>query len=338
MGPRDAAVADLADLEALEGDLRRLPPSYEPWARALALALGARGRVAIDVRDAPVEVPEALVVQLDGGPLGQATFRLGKACAAALVLVLLRRGEGLERTSHASEVPRAIGALLARSVTHPLAPGATVRVVEPATQPRVAPGVLLCFRDVHDAPLEAALEVRAAERSERTTTIALLEDLELELPLLVAISHAPWQELRDMAPGDLWMPDSGWLISPDDQNGASRAALLGLPNARRLAVVRLVPGGLAWDGAIMHIEDEGASPEEPPWAEVRVSAGSVRCSLRSWLDLVPPVVFPYQRPDRYSLWIDGKLRARGTARTLQGAWGIELDEVCREPEPTGAAP
>lgn len=319
-------VADQTCPESVERDLRCLPPLLQPWARGLAHALNARGGVGIDVSDVPAEIPEALVVRLDGGPFGQATFRLGKPCAAALVVVLLRRGEGLERTSGPAEVPRAIGALLARSVVHLVGAGAAVRVVDDSAEPRSSPGVLLRFHDEKGAPLEAALDVLAAPDAGRTATFALVEDLELDLPLFVAVSHAPWQELRDMAPGDLWMPDSGWLIPPDGWNGASRRVLLGLPSAQRLAVVRPVPDGLAWDGEITHLGDEATAPEEP-WAEVRISAGSVRCALHSWLELEPPVTLPYQRPDRYSLWIDGKLRARGTPRTLDGAWGIELDEV-----------
>lgn len=330
-------VADQICPESVENDLRCLPPLLQPWARALAHALNARGRVEIDVGAAPVEIPEALVVRLDGGPFGQATFRLGKSCAAALVMVLLRRGEGLERTSGPAEVPRAIGASLARSIGNLLGTGAAVRIVDGSAEPRSSSGVLLRFHDAKDSPLEASLEVCSAEGDGRRATFALLEDLEVDLPLFVAVSHAPWQELRDMAPGDLWMPDSGWLLPPDGWNAASPRGLLGLPSAQRLAVVRPVPGGLRWDGEMTPLGDEATSPEEP-WAEVRISAGSVRCPLRSWLELEPPITLPYQRPDRLSLWIDGQLRARGAPRIVEGAWGIELDEVTGAPEPGGATP
>lgn len=315
--------------KSVEVALRDLPPPLRPWSHALARALDARGTVEVQAADPLPHLADALVLHLDGGPLGTVTFRLGKTCAAALVTRLLRLGDGLERTSRPEDVPPALAAFLAKTTRELLGTDTSVRIVHAPSERACSPGVLLRFHEGTEPPLEAAVCVRDAHEVRPGSALALVDELQLDLPLVVAVSHAPWQELDDMAPGDIWMPDSGWLLPPDGWSQAHARALLGVPDGRRMAVVRPIQEGLAWDGETTDLDDERREPQEPAWAEVRVTAGSVRCSLRAWRELAPPITLPHESLEPWALWVAGELRARGTPRLWEGRWGVRLDEVTR---------
>ncbi len=181
------------------------------WCRALEQALGEGALV----EPAPHgdERARELTVCLHDGAYA-ATLGFEKKGAAAMLAPLLRSGS-LDRGSTPETIALALGRRLAAEASRLC--GAALSVTVACAPARASSRHLLAARQGRERfDVSLWLEV---------VNSPLLADLELELPLFVALSTAPRAELAELTVGDLWYPGEGWLDHAGPTSGAARNAI-----------------------------------------------------------------------------------------------------------------
>lgn len=331
----------------------------DTWAKVLTAALGAEGRVdwlgGSSAKGA--QEGQTLAVYLESRTHGAAALHLDKGCAAAIVAGLLRRGERLHPQSDPRAVRRAIAEHLEDCAVRVLGDASARGVLDMPPRDWGAPLVLqvehqgevlsATLRPAQPTPGQAPASappqgaLLSEERSPATSDP--LDALELDLPLVVALGTAAPEDVEGWAPGDLWLPDEGWLLPPPlldaalGSDGAPEttrvartdrgAAALLLPGARTGIWVRPEGSSLRFDGPLLARDLEG-DPTAPGGAvEVRITAGAARLSLARWSALTPGGRLPWIPEPLWTVLVDGRPRAWGAPRRWEDAWGVRLVHV-----------
>lgn len=312
------------------------PPRLRVWGEVLAAALDARAPVVWGPQGSEPPPASTLVVQLRWADQVVA-FHLGKRCAAAIVAHLLRRGEGLERTSGPERVRAAVAEHLARTARQIVGSGIRIEMGRGSPDRSWGPLAALTLCTEKEAHLEAALRL-AEQRTVALGSAVELVELELAVPLIVAVSSVPAAEIAGWGRGDLWLPAAGWLVTPESfteegsapaPGGARKRAFLALADPRRVAWVEAQGGARLRYAEVASREALCAEPSPPldtAWVEVRVSAGWVRANLGSWSTLASGDELILSDPS-WTLWVDGVLTAYARPCRWEETWALELTAV-----------
>ncbi len=299
------------------------------WLEVLRRAVGGEARIAF----APLGEDRSsreLTVTLRAGRSSAATFGFGKTGAAAVLAPVLRSG-ALGRSSTPEAVARALGQQLAHEGSRLW--GTEVRVIERAARSAAETRVALKVglgRESFDVSLW--LEERG--------TLPLAE-MSLGLPLFVAVSSALRAELAELCVGDLWYPESGWLRSPDAQDGPA-LALLGSPADDGATWVAVQSGSvvltgpqttrgalcapLGERGAFGGAEHGAASRLSNEWCVASVELGHVRLTTAEAATL-PLGARLSLEPSPARLWIDDRVCAHGDLERRPDGWAFRVRRV-----------
>jgi type III secretion system YscQ/HrcQ family protein len=166
-----------------------------------------------------------------------------------------------------------------------------------------------------------------------------LGEIEIAVPIVVALSCADRSELAALEPGDAWLPGAGWWIDA----GVGRGALAA-PAAERGVAVDLADGGrivlrgetvsLAVDGEQeMADSDQGQEALNEAVLEapvvVRIELGSVSMTAREWARLRSGDVIETGRrvAEPVILRIAGREVARGELVNVEGELGVRIRQI-----------
>jgi hypothetical protein len=164
----------------------------------------------------------------------------------------------------------------------------------------------------------------------------------LVLPFFVAVSSALRAELADLRAGDLWYPESGWLVAPDAQDSPT-LALLGSPTSDDATWVALQNGALVLTGprttrgalcmlagtsGAPGIADYGAPARLPePWCVASVELGHVRLTATEAATLPGGARLALERTTTARLWIDDQACAQGDLEKHPDGWALRVRRV-----------
>lgn len=192
------------------------------WERVLAAALRHEGAIQRHAPSAP-EDHRALAVFLESTTAGTAELRLDKGCAAAIVAALLRQGGVLHPRSGPADVRRAVASRLAETAAE-LGDDSVRILQEPPGC--VWDGTVVLDMDLGGDVVSATLRTSPQTSLRRPPPVHRgsggIPELELELPFVVALGRAAPEDVEDWAPGDVWLPELGWLVTPDALHGTTR--------------------------------------------------------------------------------------------------------------------
>jgi hypothetical protein len=299
------------------------------WCEVLRRAVGGEARVALEAVGED-RSPRELTVTLRAEGGGTATFGFGKAGAAAVLAPLLRSG-ALGRSSTPEAVARVLGQQLAHEATRLW--GSEVRALGPTARSAGA----------------VRLALTVALGRERFDVSLWLDELgppplaetSLVLPLFVAVSSALRAELAELCVGDLWFPESGWLITPDAKNGPA-LALLGSSAGDGATWVAVQNGSLVLTGprttrgALCTATGahgapgsaEQAAPSRLPeeWCTASIELGSVRLTTAAAATLRAGARLELERTGA-RLWIDDRVCAHGDLEEHPEGWALRVREV-----------
>lgn len=324
-------------LEATRGATAPVPHAIAAFGEALSRAYGPSARV---------ELHEGLTSraerELTFGVIAEsgeaAVFGFDKAGAALLLTSLLRAGR-LERDAVSRRplaLEQALGSALARDVGWAL--GVAVRHDAEALTRRFAHRAELSVL-VADELARVALSVSLPEEP-------LLGSSLLRLPLIVAVSAVPRAELSELAVGDLWLPESGWLLAPEAlarQGSLEGRALLATPSG--VEAVWVVPSA---SGAVVsgprvaldalcglarskpgRAEPAALEPRDEDFALVHVEVGHAEIGLARAAALRAGSQLPLVRTSPAWLCVDGRRLARGAFETTEHGYGLRIQELER---------
>jgi type III secretion system YscQ/HrcQ family protein len=180
---------------------------------------------------------------------------------------------------------------------------------------------------------------------EAPATLAELGDIEVALPLVVAVSLATRAELARLRPGSAWLPGSGALV---DARGFGRG-VLAAPNGDGGAPADLTADGqvVLREGRVALTPDE-ASARHGEMAEangddtltdavleapvvVRVELGTVSMPASDWAKLRPGDVIETgtRVAEPVVLRIAGRAVARGELVDVDGELGVRIRELVK---------
>jgi len=324
-----------------------------------AVNLGRLAEAASDVLSSPVEIVLRDIAVRSVLPSGQGarvcfemadrsldfTLELSSELVAALVLRVLGRAPHLVLSDAPSE-PRLAGAIAAivsevirRSegdmpvrVVPAAAPSSQLLAVAITVRFEGRPYEALIFIGVRDAPtLGAHTEV----------TLASLGELEVAVPLLVAVSLGSPNDLYSLEPGDAWLPGDGWWVD----SKILGHGLLTAPTAEYGVRVRLAENGqlvlggekttIAVDGGeiMSQANDEATQALTETVLEapivVRVELGSVSLRAREWAELRPGDVIETGRhiAEPVVLRVAGREVAQGELVNIDGELGVRIRKL-----------
>jgi type III secretion system YscQ/HrcQ family protein len=276
------------------------------------------------------------------------TLSIGVAPDLATALLSRVLGRSLAALHHDSKLdPALLGALgalavevLRRSAREPVA-----LVAEPLALAQSSITFDLTVR-VDGKPHGATVRVSDPGPSGPETRVALgeLGDIEVSLPVVIALSLATRAELEALRPGAAWLPGAGAFT---DARGVGRG-MLAAPTGERGASVDLTADGriVLRHDAIEIAADEANSTEDMAEANgddtltdavleapvvVRVELGSVSLPASEWAKLRPgDVIETGQRvAEPVVLRIAGRAVARGELVDVDGELGVRIRELVK---------
>ncbi len=175
----------------------------ERWAELVARAAGGRITARREGQGSDGAV-QLWFEEVTGALVGLA---LEKALAAHLLAPLLRSREGELRRMAGTEVLRALGRHLAELAERD-GLGAVSSRAAPASAAHLRGEGFALRTD------ESELQITVWSEPLASPVRAPLLELSLGFSIVVAVSACPTAELDDLRPGDVWLPDSGWLLDP----------------------------------------------------------------------------------------------------------------------------
>lgn len=358
MGRREITPFPWAALDRLARDVENTLAATRRWlelggkphalAAALSAILGAT--IELHVRSVDAVEPAKALVRL-GFRVGPAECVVGleAGLAGALLAKLLRRPIPLVRSQSDLDASL-LGALSALLVEAARRSGASepLSPVEPSVPAKSA--LIHLTAIVEGRPYLAALWLRA-EPALVTAPAARdfdrLLDVELALPLVVAMNAMSVADAARLEVGAGWFPGPGWLI---DSKQEGRGILVAGASERGLGV-ELGPGTKivlreATTAALAVTEsmaesDDSAEPTTLPQAVldaplvVRVELGMVSMKAREWAALQPGDVLATGRriAEPVALRAGGRLLARGELVNIEGELGVRVTEIVPEETP-----
>jgi type III secretion system YscQ/HrcQ family protein len=335
--PRNSARGLRAARQRLSGvvDLDLLPRSLSELVGATIEFSRPNGRV-------PAREPFAEIT------LACAGMTLGVGVAPDLATALLSRvlGRSLATLHPDSKLdPALLGALgalavevLRRSAREPVA-----LVTEPLAESSIAFDLTV---RVDGKPHGATVRLSDPGASGHETRVALgeLGDIEVSLPVVIALSLATRAELDALRPGAAWLPGAGAFA---DARGVGRG-VLAAPTAERGASVDLTADGriVLRHDAVEIANDEANSTDDMAETNgddtltdavleapvvVRVELGSVSLPASEWAKLRPgDVIETGQRvAEPVVLRIAGRAVARGELVDVDGELGVRIRELVK---------
>ncbi len=280
--------------------------------------------------------------------LGGATVAVGVApdLATALLARVLGRSLTLERHDAIGD-PTLLGALgaLAVEVARRVSREPVALVNGPLGEPHLSVNVtVLVDGRTHGAYVLASDP--ASQRTEARASLGELGELEVSLPVVVAVSLATRDELARLRPGTAWLPGGGALV---DARGVGRGVLVA-PNGERGVSVDLTADGrivllhdrveIAPDQAISGRGDMAQANGDDTLTDavleapvvVRVELGEVSMPASDWAKLRPgDVIETGQRiAEPVVLRIAGRAVARGELVDVDGELGVRIRELVGE--------
>jgi flagellar motor switch/type III secretory pathway protein FliN len=186
---------------------------------------------------------------------------------------------------------------------------------------------------------------RAPPGSEVPATLDELGNVEVSLPVVIAVALATREELELLVPGSAWLPGAGALT---DARGVGRG-VLAAPSSERGASVDLTADGrivlrherieIAADSAASEHSDMKEANGDDTLTEavleapvvVRVELGAVSMPASDWAKLRPgDVIETGQRvAEPVVLRIAGHAVARGELVDVDGELGVRIRELVR---------
>lgn len=343
--PRSALGAIAAAREALDGD----------WARA-AVERAASGILDAPVRIASVSLNAATVAPR---PDGCACFVLQSPDAASRALVELegalaaRIVSGLLKRPCPIPDPRApvpdsvqgaaaaIALLVARRLGSPLvlqSVADTCPAVGGDRAVRIDATVL-----VGDESFAMRVVVVPAPRPTRcahpfdTEVLARMGEVEIAVPMVVAIAQTPRQLLQSLRVSDVLVPAGRWLIERAGTGLRGRPVLCAPAASRALPLELIEAGQIVLGEGTMSLDAREQDGAQGSAADViadapvlvRIELGQVSMSARQWAQLRPGDVLASGRrvADRAVLRIAGHEVARGELVDIDGELGVRIHEL-----------
>jgi hypothetical protein len=324
------------------------------WCAVLRRALGRDAHVELAAPDVDREGREGreLTVTLRADSGGTATFGFGKSGAAAVLSPLLRSG-ALGRSSTPDAVARVLGDLLAREATALWGSGVHA-LARPLRTSEAARLVLTVELGWDRFEVSLWLDVPG---------VAPLAEACLELPLFVAVSSALRAELDGLREGDLWYPESGWLVAPDAlfaqaaRSGEARPgaptqqeppalALLGTPGDTSATWVALQNGSLVLTGprttlgvlcspqvesGVNHAALAASPHLLEAWCVASVELGHVRLTAEEASTLRVGGRLALRSSATARLWMDHRVCADGDLERHDDGWALHIRRVLPRP-------
>jgi hypothetical protein len=244
-------------------------------------------------------------------------FGFDKPGAAALLTRLFRSG-ALDRTRPLppEQIEAALSALMAR---------AAFEVLGLELSREVAPRGRTFVRS--SAVVRMGAERFVVSLAQSPSESGLGANARVRLPLVVAVSAAPLAELEVMAPGDVWLPESGWLSTPL----RPERALLALPGGDRGLWVGVGEDGARVSGPEVRLDALcQTTPDEAldaAWARVQVELGHVELTLAEVSSLAVGQALGLIRSDTAWLVIDGAPRASGRLEQTPEGFGLHIHSL-----------
>ena len=261
--------------------------------------------------------------------------------------------------------PAARGALGAIAVESARRAGGTLALRARSDAPTAGDGVQLdATLMLDDRPYGVTVWARESGAPTATEPIApdlaSLGGIPLRLPLVGAASVGSRSDLSSLRPGDVWLPDDGWLHAGPAPRGAElhrlplRRAALSSPEREHGVAVgcsddgRLVlRGDIIALGADVESESREQSGDDEAMSQpddtlkgialdapivVRVEVGSVTLTAREWAQLRPGDVLEtgLRLAEPAVLRVAGREVARGELVSIDGDLGVRIREIGEE--------
>ncbi len=327
-------------------EVREHPAAFVPDEVAGVLAALVGSRVTIAHGGLSLGAPAARLAEI-GLAWGESRVTIGAepALVTALLERLLARPFALARPAAELE-PSVAGAFAAvcvevarRVASDPVTLAAPVAVNAETLCVRLR----VAFEDRAYGAYALAAVAPAPTRELAPPKLALLGELPLAVPVVVAVALVTRDELRGLTPGAAFVPGAECWV---DAAGAGRGALVAATGERG-AWVELTPDGrlvLRGDIAELSHDDAGSAPgmSEPDDVNqtlvnaaleapvvVRVELGVVSMSAAEWARLCPGDVIETGRrvAEPVILRVAGRAVARGELVDVDGEVGVRVREL-----------
>jgi type III secretion system YscQ/HrcQ family protein len=172
-----------------------------------------------------------------------------------------------------------------------------------------------------------------------TEELASLGEIPITLPVVTATSSADTADVRSLAPGDIFLPGSGWTVHRGAKAPLVGEVLLAAPGADVAIAARLGDGGefVVLGKRPVYAEAEAMTPDDTTATSeavleaplvVRVEVGAVTMTAREWAALRAGDVVALGKRigEPVALRVGGAVVARGELVDIEGEIGVRIRE------------